>query len=89
MVSDGGSVRFDRRLLLLVLLGAVAAVVALLASSASAQRGPTPEPNFATDLTQPRPCALDTRDPYEKKFYKFEGWSGPNYVRYPGACERT
>ncbi len=81
------ALRFDRRLLLAIL--AVAALIATaLASPASANRGPAPEGNFATDLTTPRPCALDTRDPYEKQFYKYEGWKGPNYVRYPGACER-
>ena len=74
-----------------LLLAAVAAVlvVALGSDTAGAQsRGPTPEPNFAAQLTTPRPCALDTRDPYEKRFYQGEGWKGPDYVRYPGACQR-
>jgi hypothetical protein len=66
----------------------IAAAAALAGSSASASRGPGPEPNFATDVVSPRPCALDTKDPYEKRFYQAEGWKGPNYVRYPGACER-
>jgi hypothetical protein len=46
------------------------------------------EPNFAAGVTSPRPCALDTRDPYERETYKAEGWKGPDYVRYPGDCER-
>ena len=82
--------RSDRRLLAVLALIAGVGAIALVAltGSARAARGPAPEPNFAAQLTTPRPCALDSRDPYEKRFYKFEGWKGPNYVRYPGACER-
>ena len=81
----------DRRaraglLLLVSILIAVAAAVGV--SSASASRAPGPEPNFATDVVSPRPCAYDSHDPYEKRFYHAEGWRGPNYVRYPGACQR-
>src|SRR5438132_9423250 len=81
----------DRRaraglLLLVSILIAVAAAVGV--SSASASRAPGPEPNFATDVVSPRPCAYDSHDPYEKRFYQAEGWRGPNYVRYPGACQR-
>ena len=36
------------------------------------------EPNFAGDVTAPRPCAYDVKDPYEKKFYEIEGWSAPD-----------
>jgi hypothetical protein len=50
--------------------------------------GPVYEPNFAADVTSPRPCALDTRDDYERRFYAGEGWKGPDYERYPGACQR-
>src|SRR5204862_5111114 len=68
---------------------AVGLAVAFASTTVGAQtRGPAPEPNFAGDVTTPRPCALDTRDPYERKFYASEGWRGPNYERYPGACER-
>jgi len=61
----------DRRaraglLLLVSILIAVAA--ALGVSSASASRAPGPEPNFATDVVSPRPCAYDSHDPYEKRF---------------------
>ena len=52
-----------------------------------ANRAPTPEPNFAVNVA-PRPCAYEGHDPYEKKFYELEGWKGPNYERYPGACQR-
>jgi hypothetical protein len=56
-----------------------------LAVPAGAQ---TPEPNFAADVLPPRPCALDTKDPYAAKFYEIEGWDAPEYVRYPGMCQR-
>jgi len=72
---------------LLVAAAAILAVV-LGTGAAGASSGPGPEPNFAATIAQPRPCALDTRDPYQKKFYKLEGWKAPDYVRYPGACER-
>jgi hypothetical protein len=74
-----------RRLLLGIALaiplgGAVAPIV-------TAQQDPSPEPNFAINLL-PRPCAYEGDDPYEKRFYKLEGWKGPAYERYPGACQR-
>jgi hypothetical protein len=75
--------RRGRALLALVL-------VALAAAPSGAQadgRAPTPEPNFAVNVL-PRPCAYEGHDPYERKFYELEGWSGPNYERYPGACQR-
>ncbi|HWG85408.1 MAG TPA: hypothetical protein VNT60_08015, partial [Deinococcales bacterium] len=46
-----------------------------------------PDPNFATTVTK-RPCKLATSDPYEKRWYEVEGWSAPDYERYPGACQR-
>jgi hypothetical protein len=49
---------------------------------------PLPEPNFAAPILPPRPCAYEGRDPYEKRLYRLEGWKGPDYERYPGACER-
>jgi hypothetical protein len=70
------------RAALLTILG-----LGLLAPVASAQGSPpTPEPGSVLQST--RPCKLDTSDPYEKKFYENEGWKGPDYERYPGACER-
>ena len=65
------------------------ALLVLLAPSAVAQttRPPTPEPNAAVDIA-PRPCALEGRDKYEREFYRREGWSGPDYERYPGNCQR-
>ncbi|MEA2475560.1 MAG: hypothetical protein QOE06_3475 [Thermoleophilaceae bacterium] len=71
-------------------VAAALVVLAWLAPSAVAQgsaRPPTPEPNTAVDLA-PRPCALEGRDKYERDFYAHEGWSGPDYERYPGACQR-
>ena len=62
--------------------------VALGAPSAAAQsRSVLPDPNFAVEVL-PRPCALDTKDPFEAKFYELEGWAAPDYERYPGACQR-
>jgi plastocyanin len=65
------------------------AVAACLPTPAGAQspRPPVPDPNFAGDVL-PRPCALDTRDPYEREFIAREGWAPPEYERYPGACTR-
>jgi hypothetical protein len=51
-------------------------------------RQPGPEPNFAGSITPPQPCALDTKDSHEALLYKLEGWGPPDYVAYPGACER-
>jgi hypothetical protein len=80
-----------RRWLAGALLSTAALVMAVLAwstGSAGAQgRAPTPDPNFAVDVA-PRPCALDTDDKYEARFYDIEGWDGPDYERYPGACQR-
>ena len=74
--------------LLLALVPAALAIALGSASAGAQSRGPGPEPNTAADLTAPRPCALDSRDPYEKRFYEAEGWKAPSYERYPGACER-
>jgi hypothetical protein len=65
----------------------VLAIGALVPSVAVPQHAPTPEPNFAVNLL-PRPCAYEGGDPYEAKFYELEGWNGPEYDRYPGACQR-
>ena len=71
----------------IALVAAVALALVFGSSGAGAQQ-PGPEPNFAADLAAPRPCAYDTKDPYEKAIYATEGWPAPDYVRYPGACER-
>src|SRR3979490_795285 len=72
-------------LLALVIAGGVA--VLLGAGSAGAE-APVPETNFAGQVMAPRPCALDTKDPFEARFYQLEGWQAPHHERYPGACER-
>jgi hypothetical protein len=74
-----------RRKLLLGL--ALAIPLGAVAPTVAAQQDPSPEPNFALNLL-PRPCAYEGRDPYEKRFYRLEGWRGPDYERYPGACQR-
>ena len=68
----------------------IAGLFAAVSGGADAQepRPPTPEPNFAGDVTAPRPCAYDTKDPFEKKFYEVEGWAAPSFERYPGKCKR-
>jgi hypothetical protein len=70
------------RATLLTILG-----LGLFAPTAGAQGHP-PAPEPGTVLQSTRPCALDVRDNYEKHYYEAEGWNGPDYVRYPGACER-
>jgi plastocyanin len=67
------------------------AVALFCAFAATAQAAPphqpTPETGGAVDLL-PRPCAFEGNDRYERRFYKIEGWKGPNYERYPGDCRR-
>ena len=66
----------------------VAVLFALPAGAAYGQTPPTPEPSFAVNAG-PRPCTIERpEDPYELAVYQQEGWSGPSYERYPGACER-
>ena len=48
---------------------------------------PTPEPNFAGDIL-PRPCLPEPGNKYEAAQAQREGWQGPEYERYPGACQR-
>ena len=67
------------------------AMLLLVPTSASAQRvdrAPTPEPNPVGVDILPRPCAYEGNDPFEKRFYKAERWKAPDFVRYPGACQR-
>ena len=67
------------------------AMLLLVPAGASAQRidrEPTPELNPLAIDALPRPCAYEGEDRFERQFYKAEGWKGPDYVRYPGACQR-
>ena len=67
------------------------ALLTLAPTSAFAQRidrQPTPELDPLGIGISPRPCEYEGNDPKEKRFYKTEGWKGPDYVRYPGACQR-
>jgi hypothetical protein len=80
-----------RRWIIVALLLAIAPALAVVLdgpAGAQAPRPPTPEPNFAGDVVSPRPCAYDTSDKLERRFYEVEGWSAPEYERYPGACRR-
>jgi plastocyanin len=72
--------------------GALAAALAALLVPSLAEASPPHEPlppevGAAVDLL-PRPCALEGNDRYEKRFYRLEGWKGPDYERYPGDCRR-
>jgi hypothetical protein len=67
------------------------ALLLLVPASASAQRTdrqPTPELDPAGVELLPRPCAYEGNDKFERDFYRAEGWKGPDFVRYPGACQR-
>src|SRR3712207_8859882 len=68
-------------------MAVLASLFAVEPSSGRTAGPPTPEPNAAVDIA-PRPCALEGRDKYEREFYQREGWSGPDYERYPGNCQR-
>src|SRR3954462_3933363 len=71
---------------LLALIAAL--IVAVSGATTAGAEPPQPELNFAGQISAPRPCALDTKDKDEARFYQLEGWDAPNYERYPGACER-
>jgi hypothetical protein len=72
----------------LLLVVVCAALAVAFGRSSAAADAPMPELNFAGQVSAPRPCALDSNDAAEARFYELEGWSGPNYERYPGNCER-
>jgi hypothetical protein len=69
-----------RSLLVAALLAATAVPVAVAAP-------PLPEPNFATTVL-PRPCIPEPGNVHEAAWADREGWDGPEYERYPGACQR-
>ena len=69
-----------RTRLLLVLAVAVVAPAAFAAP-------PLPEPNFAATIL-PRPCVPEPGNLHEAAWADRDGWEGPEYERYPGACQR-
>jgi hypothetical protein len=69
------------------LLAGLAASVLVVAPSV-ANPAPVPELNAPGPILPPRPCAYEGDDRYEKRLYRLEGWRGPDFKRYPGACER-
>ena len=72
-----------RRILIAVLL--VLAAVPLVAAQAA--EPPLPETDFALDLL-PENCLPEATNNHEREQYDREGWQGPEYERYPGACRR-
>ncbi|MCA1726708.1 MAG: hypothetical protein LC722_03340, partial [Actinobacteria bacterium] len=58
-----------------------------LPAGASTDEPPVPEINFAQPINA-GPCTPTPGNPYETAQYRLEGWKGPDYVRYPGACHR-
>jgi hypothetical protein len=86
MARDGG----ERRVVPGRWAAAVFVVLAAAAIPAPAQADPhppLPDPNFAFDVA-PRPCAMESRDPYQMDMASREGWAAPEYNRYPGSCTR-
>jgi hypothetical protein len=86
-MQAGERVRRRARALLLA-LGLVLLGVTPATAVAQSAKPPTPELNFAGDVTSPRPCAYDVDDPVERRAYEIEGWPAPEHERYPGACRR-
>ncbi len=73
--------------LLAATLGAVA-IAPFSAAAAPPTGTPSPiEPDALAPVTKD-PCKFEGNDPYEKRNYRLEGWKGPDFERYPGACER-
>lgn len=73
----------------LLVLGGFMVVIAASTLAARAAVGPPPhpDPNFAGTLV-PSPCSATAGNPQEHAIFAQEGWAGPDYVRYPGACQR-
>jgi plastocyanin len=87
-VRKGGRVALPAWVAKPLALGLLLSALAPVAAQASPSREPLPpELGGAVDVL-PRPCALEGDDPYERRFYRAEGWGGPNYERYPGDCRR-
>jgi hypothetical protein len=74
----------NRRLPILAAL--LALCLGLVPGSAGAAP-PVPETNFVEPINA-GPCTPEPGNPYELEQYKREGWDGPDYARYPGACHR-
>ncbi|HWL35603.1 MAG TPA: hypothetical protein VNQ77_05365 [Frankiaceae bacterium] len=66
-----------------VLALALAALGAPVVSAAP----PVPEVNSLTTIL-PRPCLPEPGNVHEAEWAEREGWAGPEYERYPGACQR-
>ncbi len=72
---------------LAALVWLVAVLVPASASASPPHEPFPPEVGAAVDVL-PRPCALEGNDKYEARTYRMAGWEGPDYERYPGACQR-
>ncbi len=68
-------------------------VCALVAAGSDRAGASPPDPPLPPELggianPDPRPCSFEGEDPFERRYYRTEGWKPPEYTRYPGACER-
>ena len=66
-----------------LLLALTAAVIGTPAIAAP----PVPEVNGLVTIL-PRPCLPEPGNVHEAAWAEREGWTGPEYERYPGACQR-
>jgi plastocyanin len=82
-----GAGALARRFSALLLVLALALSAAAQAAASPPHEPLPPEAGAAVDVL-PRPCALEGNDRYERRFYREEGWGGPDYERYPGHCQR-
>lgn len=68
-----------------ILVAALAA--AALTAPVAIAAPPLPEPNGLLTVL-PRPCLPEPGNAHEAAWAEREGWEGPEYERYPGACQR-
>lgn len=83
---EKGSLPMRKLAVVAVLLGLSLNVVSIPAVPAAAAP-PPPEVNFLAPINA-GPCTAPADNPREQASYRSEGWAGPDYARYPGACHR-
>ncbi len=62
---------------------AALALCAAFALGGVSSAGTPPQPAEGLEL-DPRPCKYEGNDPFEKRFYRIEGWKGPDFDALPG-----